>query len=123
MSTKDKRRYERWQDKRGRQKMPGAWWRARFEAKGEDGRNVYSTNYPQPCVFDELVIDDWLHLEQMDKRTWWMSVGDARIWIHVHKDGRREVTITRGEYGEICGTTEVPSGRREGHPDRKGYAR
>lgn len=49
-------------------------------------------------VFDELVIDDWLHLEQMDERSWWMRVGDARINIVVHESRRVEVSIERGVY-------------------------
>jgi len=32
-------------------------------------------------VFDELVIDDWFHLEQMDENSWWMRVGPLSIRI------------------------------------------
>lgn len=49
-------------------------------------------------VFDELVIDDWLHLEQMDERRWWMRVGDARISISVREGGGAEVSIERDIY-------------------------
>ena len=42
--------------------------------------------------FDELVIDDWFHIEQMDDRRWWMCVGDLHINIHVRHDGRRVVS-------------------------------
>lgn len=40
----------------------------------------------QPSVFDELVIDDWFHLEQMDDNSYWMRVGeyDINVWV---KDG------------------------------------
>ncbi|HVK75725.1 MAG TPA: hypothetical protein VM734_20485, partial [Kofleriaceae bacterium] len=49
-------------------------------------------------VFDELVIDDWLHLEQMDERSWWMRVGDASISVVVDGDGRARVSIERDVY-------------------------
>jgi hypothetical protein len=32
-------------------------------------------------VIDELVIDDWLHLEQMSERQWWLRIGDARVFV------------------------------------------
>lgn len=44
-------------------------------------------------VFDELVIDDWLHLEQMSDNCWWMSLGDVRLWITVNKDGQASITV------------------------------
>jgi hypothetical protein len=28
--------------------------------------------------FDELVVDDWLHIEQMEPAVWWLRVGLAR---------------------------------------------
>jgi len=72
-------------------KGPGSKWR--FLAHGPtrlhlDDKGEYR--------FDELVVDDWLHIEQMSDREWWMRVGDARIWIQL--DGKPVVTITRGEY-------------------------
>jgi hypothetical protein len=58
-----------------------------------------------PSVLDEVVVDGWLHLEQMSRSEWWMELGDARIWIKVLKDGRAEVYIDRGEYGPALGRT------------------
>lgn len=45
---------------------------------------------------DELVIDDWLHIEQMDTRTWWMRVGNQDgkckvVWVTVDRDGVADV--------------------------------
>lgn len=34
--------------------------------------------------FDELVIDDWFHLEQMNERHWWMGVGNGDDYWHVN---------------------------------------
>ena len=68
---------------------PGARWRI-LARDGE--REITAEN---EGVFDELVIDGWLHLEQMTDDTWWMRVGDARIHIKVLPDGRPEVSIER----------------------------
>ena len=51
---------------------------------------------PEPTapdsVFDELVIDDWFHLEQMDTRLWWMRVGDYHLWVRIPAKGDPIVT-------------------------------
>lgn len=53
---------------------------------------LHSTDYPEPVCFDELVIDDWFHIEQMDKRFWWMAIGDLNINVHVRSDGTRTLS-------------------------------
>ena len=71
---------------------PGSRWRL-LARDGE--RNITAQN---DGLFDELVVDDWLHLEQMDDNTWWMRLGDARIDIKVSAHGRAEVSIERDVY-------------------------
>jgi hypothetical protein len=44
-------------------------------------------------IFDELVIDEWLHVEQMDTRHWWMRVGGTHINIWIARDGVPVVRI------------------------------
>lgn len=39
-------------------------------------------------VFDELVVDDWLHIEQMDERSYWMRIGRDRVYVTFDADGR-----------------------------------
>ena len=73
---------------------PGTKWRI-LARDGE--RRVTAEN---EGVFDELVVDEWLHLEQMDENTWWMRVGDARGDIKVLPDGRAEVEIERDVYDQ-----------------------
>lgn len=73
---------------------PGATWR--FLAKDGE-REVTAEN---EGVFDELVVDGWLHLEQMTENTWWMRVGDARIDIKVLPGGRVEVSVERDVYDQ-----------------------
>jgi len=58
-------------------------------------------------VFDELVVDRWLHIEQMDHNRWWMRVGDARILIVLDDTGKATVDIHRGLYEDVKGTTKL----------------
>jgi hypothetical protein len=48
-------------------------------------------------IFDELVVGDWLHVEQMDKRQWWMAVGGLRLGISIGRDGVARVCITEDD--------------------------
>ena len=45
--------------------------------------------------FDELVIDDWFHLEQMSARNWWMGVGNGDDYWHVNIriDGKGKAAV------------------------------
>lgn len=58
-------------------------------------------------VLDELVVDDWLHLEQMSESTYWMRLGDARLLVEVRPDGSVRVDVERGEYAPPVGTTRA----------------
>jgi hypothetical protein len=55
-------------------------------------------------VFDELVVDDWLHVEKMDEGAWWLRVGDARLNVRI-VNGVTEVDVERGVYSEPRGAT------------------
>jgi hypothetical protein len=74
---------------------PGSRWRI-LSRNGD--RDVTLEN---DGIFDELVVDEWLHLEQMDDDTWWLRLGDARIDIKVLPDGRAEVSIERDAYDQV----------------------
>lgn len=52
-------------------------------------------------IFDEIVVDDWLHVEQMSERHWWAQVGDARVEITIDRRGQVTTSICRGEY-KVC---------------------
>ncbi|MCC7540627.1 MAG: hypothetical protein IT379_30710 [Deltaproteobacteria bacterium] len=63
-------------------------------------------------MFDELVVDDWLHVEWLDERVWWMRLGDARIQVEICDDGIAKVDIVRGFYEPVRGessTTQEPA--------------
>src|SRR5262245_18776439 len=53
---------------------------------------------PPNTYFDELVIDDWFHLERMDDDAWWMRVGDKWIWVSLDDNGRPSVSIEHDYY-------------------------
>ena len=38
--------------------------------------------------FDELVVGQWIHIEQMDTSLWWMNVGGVTINVRADRDGR-----------------------------------
>ena len=79
--------------------IPGKSWRV----LARDGDA--SVELENRGVIDELVVDDWLHLEQMHSHQWWMRVGDARVWINVEGSNKVRVDIERGFYQEISGET------------------
>lgn len=72
---------------------PGATWR--LLTKNTDGQTALALE--NDGVFDELVVDDWLHVEQMNERSWWLRVGDARINVEIRQD-RAQVSVERGVY-------------------------
>ena len=85
---------------------PGYRWRVLAHKKAtaskkpdylQDHRwDVRSDQFDTPIEFDELVIDDWFHLEQMDKRCWWMGVGNGDDYWHIYVvvDGKGKATVS-----------------------------
>ena len=73
-------------------RKPGARWR--LLAHRSQGELAIEDN----GIFDELVLDDWFHLERMQDRLWWMRVGDARILVTIEEDGGAKFTVERGFY-------------------------
>src|SRR5947207_8994223 len=66
-----------------------AWLRTKkIERREDDKRTVVEF----PTVFDEVVIDDWFHLEQMGANDWWMAVsktnGDEIVLNVRVRDGK-----------------------------------
>jgi len=81
---------------------PGARWRVLAHAGTE------RIELEDRGVFDELVVDDWLHLEAMDVNVWWMRVGDARVMVTITPDGP-VVDVERGFHGPLKGSTGASS--------------
>lgn len=80
--------------------IPGSQWRVLAR-----GPNDVPIRIPTQGCFDELVVDHWLHIEQMDAFTWWVRLGDARLTTLIDSNGRVTVDILRGFYEDIRGTT------------------
>ena len=59
-----------------RHPRPGSTWRFLAWTKSGDPIERQSKGGE---TFDELVVDDWLHIEQMDRDTWWMRIGDDLV--------------------------------------------
>jgi hypothetical protein len=51
---------------------------------------------------DEIVIDDWFHLEAMSTRSCWINIAGVTLWVAFRKDGSmKSVTVYEaGEYDE-----------------------
>jgi hypothetical protein len=81
--------------------QPGAEWR--LLAKDGERRVELSND----GIFDQLVVDHWLHAEQMDERVWWLRVGDARLLVTIAQDGAVTLDVQRGFHDQIRGKTEV----------------
>ncbi len=58
-------------------------------------------------TFDELVVDDWLHIEQMDESVWWLRVADARLMVTIDSEGRATLDVERGYYAAPRGATRT----------------
>ncbi len=68
----------------------GAYTGEQIDIRSSEGR--------LPLLFDELVIDDWLHVEQMNDRDWWIGVGnqDGDEWainVTIDRDGKASVLV------------------------------
>jgi hypothetical protein len=81
----------------------GAHWRLLA------GRGATRVEVANTGVFDELVLDDWFHLENIDVDAWWIRVGDARIMVAVVAGSDPVVEIQRGFYAAVSGTTTTYS--------------
>lgn len=69
--------------KRATRRLPGFRWRtlAWNEDTGEKHEQRFDPS--DDVCFDELVIDDWFHLEQMNTRHYWLGLGKGADMLHV----------------------------------------
>lgn len=72
-------------------------------------------------IFDELVVDHWLHIEQTSARSWWMQLGPLRINVTLRADGKVDLLLERdgGPGGKAqCSPSIDTAG--EDHPGEDG---
>lgn len=79
-----------------RLRTPGSTWRLRAEARSGESIDVGDAG-----VFDELVVDDWFHIEQMDARVWWFCVGNGddvrHFFVNIDRNGGARLNLTEGD--------------------------
>jgi hypothetical protein len=78
--------------------------RWRILAYREGGEKIELEN---EGAFDELVLDDWFHIEQKDTNLWWLRIGDARLFVTVSNTESPTVDVERGCYASIKGVTQA----------------
>jgi hypothetical protein len=76
-----------------RKPKPGSRWR--IKAGGAFTEPLIEMKADTGPVFDELVIDDWFHIEQMDADVWWFRIGEHAGTISVR---RKRVVFTEGPH-------------------------
>ncbi len=68
-------------------RKPGYEWRILAHPDGgAKPLDLRFTPHARHC-FDELVIDDWFHLEQMSDRHWHIIIGDIHIDAVIRANG------------------------------------
>lgn len=86
-----------------RKRAPGSVWRvsADHPVTGEEV-STGSAEHPG-TVFDELVVDRWLYVEQMDTHVWWINIGGVHVNVTVADGSAREVSF---EVADLSDGTE-----------------
>lgn len=64
--------------------------------------DLRSARHGDLMQFDELVIDHWFHLEQMNERDYWIGIGDEReggdyyhVNVHIDHKGKPNVLVEK----------------------------
>jgi hypothetical protein len=83
-------------------KEPGRRWRILAHRDGGDAVHLEDQG-----KFDELVVDDWLRIEQMDDNVWWIRVGDVRLFATILEHEDPIVDVERGFHGLVRGLTRT----------------
>jgi hypothetical protein len=63
----------------------------RVEIGSKDCHQALIVAIEPETIFDELVVDQWFHMEQMDKNTWWMRLGEKNVMVCIDKNGKAEI--------------------------------
>ncbi len=69
---------------------------------GQEGPHRNPLVFPS-TEFDELVVDHWLHVEQMSATLWAMDIGGVMVSVTVSRDGRPQRILVEGPEGDVPG--------------------
>lgn len=73
----------------------GRWRFLAHRIVGRESIEFQATDF-DPNEFDELVVGQWLHVEQMDTNRWWMNIGGVTVWVTADRDGRPKCVTVYG---------------------------
>lgn len=80
---------------RNRSTEPGANWSVTArEFVGDNVHDVFAAS--NKGIIDEVVIDNWFHMEQMDYNRWWFRIGDAVVDVSIDENKQPLVSVKRG---------------------------
>lgn len=57
------------------------------ERRSDPHESVELIVRPDHTVVDEVVIDDWFHLEAQSSRSYWMNIAGVVVWVYMDKGG------------------------------------
>lgn len=68
-----------------------------FPYRGEQ-QSEWETRHPiESTEFDELVVGQWIHVEQMAPGSYWMDVSGVVIDVQVDRDGKPKHVLVQSE--------------------------
>lgn len=92
--------------KKSRKGKPAAKYQHRWRANWDYAGQRREANESHGAgVLDEVVIDQWFHVERMDERQFWLRVGEAEFDISIDRLGNATVT-PRWEAKKVTMPTE-----------------
>lgn len=111
---------------RRRRAPPGTHWKVL--AQDESGGRFRASSEEYDFVYDELVVDRWLHLEQTNTNHYWMQVGPLHINVTLKPNGDTDIWISRelADYGgvvTVASNVDTKGERRKAVPIRPQYTK
>ena len=74
-------------------RKPGYRWRLLAHNDKSDQPIDVRHDRADGVCFDELVVDGWLHIEQMSARQWWMDIAGLTVNVWIKASGVPEVML------------------------------
>lgn len=103
-------------------RKPGSRWRVKADYANASF-NVSTKDAAKGSAFDEVCVDDWLHVEHMDTRDWWMNVCGIHIGVHLPRDPKAPPRVTLYPNWSVNGSDDAPTVTCDLKPKTKGRRR